>query len=953
MQANTVLLAFVLGIMLYCTYARKHQYDQQSKVQKREDDDDLDIQSKDENLEKDSTHHYQKRKAETDLYDKNKLKTDSKELVQPDDDSNEKFKLVKRQSEEETSDPNTPSTPGPNTPGSPSAPAPDAPPIPVPDLHVDVGKVNIKSQTDSCNGVLLEPTFVLTSATCVYPNHTAEAFENITFTMGKETKPVKKVFRNPYWHQTGERQENFALLQLQQPMPHLNQKYLTSMTWTSYGLEDLGDSYIADPDPTSCNTASNTARRGDVIRHVDNQLITLSCSNKGSFDPGSPIFRLVDNTPVIYGVYFGHCTTGSLDRAISGSCGARISKDVFFDFCRQAKEQNVDLPSCNSELLNRLHTNFPTTVFSQKGYDAITERNHNPKSVVLSYHSSDSKYYQSFVEDMETIQRMKSVNEKFQIAVIDVNTLAVQVKAVPFIEYRTKTSDTYLPYNDPYDFSEFKKFMDAFGKVGAPPSGSTTFLQNLHFDKRSGTPSGSSQAESPFTHLAVKSSSIPQSAGEKFVPQGTTCNAAGGYYLVPDKTCTCLPTHFGNGVTCEELTNALQTNCEYSVNGQTKNFQAIVTEAKESTWCANKKSIEATVKASGPVSGKSMTPDHCADAIVDLVACTFDNNLHILHDSPGNATIKRAQIERRSPVNTKNGDPPPAFLSNFEGDSPPGPITHAPNTHYYTVEGQQGTITPYSVLFDGNRGVPVYVGFKVNNANMKAIDVTKTWLRNRWTKLTKSNARMGSNLIYLKRGLKTEPEAVEEGQLNPNRIHSYAGPSMDLTFNHINAFPQYTDFAKGVWRKYQDKILLYAKDRCSAKDTSAAFYVVSGLSDYELTGKGSSAFLKQATLWPVAYEGAIPKPYDSPSLDDGLAKSIIKPKSVWTIGCCTWQQGGEPGAETVSIWANNKPRGVPKHAIQPDPGTLASRLFPGKPCFQFFPLNPLCNLAENHYTMEP
>jgi V8-like Glu-specific endopeptidase len=74
-----------------------------------------------------------------------------------------------------------------------SGPAPAARAVPVPDLHVDVGKVNIESQTDSCNGVLLEPTFVLTSATCVHPNHTADPFENITFTMGKETKPVKKV----------------------------------------------------------------------------------------------------------------------------------------------------------------------------------------------------------------------------------------------------------------------------------------------------------------------------------------------------------------------------------------------------------------------------------------------------------------------------------------------------------------------------------------------------------------------------------------------------------------------------------------------------------------------------------------------------------------------------------------------------------------------------------------
>ena len=67
------------------------------------------------------------------------------------------------------------------------------PPVPAADLHIDVGKVQVASQTDSCNGVLLEPTFILTSATCVYPNHTGEPYENITFAMGSETKPVKKV----------------------------------------------------------------------------------------------------------------------------------------------------------------------------------------------------------------------------------------------------------------------------------------------------------------------------------------------------------------------------------------------------------------------------------------------------------------------------------------------------------------------------------------------------------------------------------------------------------------------------------------------------------------------------------------------------------------------------------------------------------------------------------------
>ena len=97
---------------------------------------------------------------------------------------------------------------------------------------------------------------------------------------GAEVNLSLQVFRNPYWHLTGERKENFALLQLQQPMAHQNQKYLSSMAWSSYALEDLGDSYVGDPDPSSCDTASKTARSGEVIRHVSDQLITLSCSNK-------------------------------------------------------------------------------------------------------------------------------------------------------------------------------------------------------------------------------------------------------------------------------------------------------------------------------------------------------------------------------------------------------------------------------------------------------------------------------------------------------------------------------------------------------------------------------------------------------------------------------------------------------------------------------------------------
>ena len=156
--------------------------------------------------------------------------------------------------------------------------------------------------------------------------------------------------------------------------------------------------------------------------------------------------------------------------------------------------------------------------------------------------------------------------------------------------------------------------------------------------------------------------------------------------------------------------------------------------AAEGTWCNTVKSIRVTVTGSSPPSG--LTSEFCANAIADKVACSHNNDLKIVQDKPDGE--KRSDVGKRSPVNTKSAAPPESYQQNFEGNTPPGPLTHAPNTHYYSVggEGVSASATPYSVLFDGNRGIPVFVGYKINNANMKLIVNTKSWLRNRWTRLS-------------------------------------------------------------------------------------------------------------------------------------------------------------------------------------------------------------------------
>lgn len=93
-------------------------------------------------------------------------------------------------------------------------------------------------------------------------------------------------------------------------------------------------------------------------------------------------------------MYFGHCTTGSLDRAISGSCGARITKQVFQDFCERAKSEQVDLTSCNSELLKQSKSNYQLKskgiLYRYRGHTVNIYRVKLPKGEIFFTYVSDN-----------------------------------------------------------------------------------------------------------------------------------------------------------------------------------------------------------------------------------------------------------------------------------------------------------------------------------------------------------------------------------------------------------------------------------------------------------------------------------------------------------------------------------------------------------------------------------
>ena len=95
---------------------------------------------------------------------------------------------------------------------------------------------------------------------------------------------------------------------------------------------------------------------------------------------------------------------------------------------------------------------------------------------------------------------------------------------------------------------------------------------------------------------------------------------------------------------------------------------------------------------------------------------------------------------------------------------------------------------------------------------------------------------------------------------------------MKLTHTFTNAYPQYSYFNIGVWKKYEKKIFDYAKSTCVGKSTNAEFYAVTGLSDYKITStKNSAAKKSPAKFWPG---GKLP----------ANIKAIKRAESMWTVG---------------------------------------------------------------------
>ena len=110
--------------------------------------------------------------------------------------------------------------------------------------------------------------------------------------------------------------------------------------------------------------------------------------------------------------------------------------------------------------------------------------------------------------------------------------------------------------------------------------------------------------------------------------------------------------------------------------------------------------------------------------------------------------------------------------------------------------------------------------------------------------LSRSGIHQGSTKLYQKQPI---PVTYDRGHLVPVNILRYSDESARATFTYTNCVPQIKGFNRGVWKKYEQKIDIYARRVCSPN--GGTLYLITGTSsvqfDEELDNQGE----KKITAW--------------------------------------------------------------------------------------------------------
>lgn len=252
--------------------------------------------------------------------------------------------------------------------------------------------------------------------------------------------------------------------------------------------------------------------------------------------------------------------------------------------------------------------------------------------------------------------------------------------------------------------------------------------------------------------------------------------------------------------------------------------------------------------------------------------------------------------EHKSVFSPSQGPPPECYLKYFLHQSPPqGLLIDHPGAEVYVCQSVPKSPDSYffATLFDDKAGIAILSAYTVTYEQARNMgmfpreNVSNSWRTN------KELTHQGTNEMYHGHG--RGKQGFDKGHLNPAYINSFDKKHVLATFTYSNAVPQYGSFNRGLWRKFERKIVNYVTEQCAIKNkSSAVMYLMTGSSKFRL---------QDGTEKPVHDKGQIKIHYFPGPGSNG---SIVRPNSMWTAGCCVWEdENHKEMAQSIAVMGNN------------------------------------------------
>ena len=216
--------------------------------------------------------------------------------------------------------------------------------------------------------------------------------------------------------------------------------------------------------------------------------------------------------------------------------------------------------------------------------------------------------------------------------------------------------------------------------------------------------------------------------------------------------------------------------------------------------------------------------------------------------------------------------------------------------------------------------------------------------------LSCSGIHQGSEVLYRNQPIQGR---YERGHVVPVNILRYSDESARATFTYTNCVPQIAGFNRGQWKKYEGKIVEYARDYCAP--IGGTLYLITGTSQVkfeEILNLQGQITGVDKSVKPMEWF------HDNVNIYPALGPKIAIPNSMWTVGCCWKDNYGVVGAFGVmgdnslnpsmnEFMMSTQTVGYVEKVLRLEHPNLKLELFPGvkgKNCYKEGKNVPLANL---------